>query len=82
MCYRWGEPNLCSVTLHEDACNEGGLHMSFTDEATRQRAINEALALLRHQDLKPTPAVEAAAERFVRGEITLDELIAIAKTES
>ena len=56
--------------------------MSFTDEATRQRAINEALALLRHQDLKPTVAVEAAAERFVRGEITLDELIAIAKTEA
>lgn len=56
--------------------------MSFTDEATRQRAVNEALALLRHQNLEPSEAVDAASVRFVRGEITLDELIAIAKTES
>ncbi len=52
--------------------------MAITEESRRRKAVNAALALVRHQDLEPTDAIRQAAERFVAGEISQDEFVTFA----
>ena len=50
--------------------------VSAREQERRREALRDALAQVRLEGLEPHPAFFDYAERYVRGEITLDEAIA------
>ena len=47
----------------------------FATEHNRQRAVTFALALTRDTRLAPAPYEQMLLERFVRGEMTIDQVL-------
>ena len=57
--------------------------LSEAEQAQRRLAIEYALVQVRLEKLEPHPAAFALAERYIHGEITIDEaLAALAKQVS
>ena len=47
----------------------------FTTEHNRQRAVTFALALTRNTSLAPQPYEQMLLDQFVRGEMTIDQVL-------